>query len=324
MSMHGSKVRLVNGKGHFLMDDNYTTDFNEKEQSLPQNPISTEIKELTLSNLKLIEQLKALNKEVDMKVVKLRHVTSFMTPPSERSEEVLVSTKLEAAKKMLRNCEKEIERIKAELATKTGYEKVLELEAKSSDLEKVQAELQRNVAALHKKVTVSAKELALHNQKKSEGIFQIEEKAALIALNKMREKSVEYEQQLKAMVDGAPIREGKIKQLNETADELQKKIAQLKKEAAQFKKNSKGKELNEKLDKEKVKVEIERAKAEVDATQKKFKEEKVSWDQQLEKLKEQLRTLEKVIQIFNKKINSKTAQTHTKSLSIRGFRRPQS
>ncbi len=262
---------------------------------MPKTMCSNEIQKLTVSNIELIEQLKTFNKQLDLQVSKMKSYVQLPQP----DPEVLLSSQIESAKKQLKNYEKEAERIKSELSTKTGYEKVMSLESQLAAAEKLHNGLQQTINQLHKKIAVSAKELDQYQQKKTAGVFQAEEKAALVTLNKAREKMGEFEKQIKAMVEGQPAVEAKIKETREVAEGLEKEIEVLKKEAKVFAKNNGViTTVDQKVESTKgaaqVAKEIEKVKAEIETVLKKSKDDLGLQEQTVTSLKEQLKNLETV------------------------------
>jgi len=228
---------------------------------------------------------------------------SFVALPD--NSEAVLEQKLENSKKMRKNYEKEAERLKFEVEQKTGYDKVIELENKLYELEKKSSDMQKNNNELQKKVSVTAKEIALFHQKKTEGIFQNEEKSAIIMLNQAREKTNELNESLKNIIEAAKGREEKIKKFTQNVEELTKELDTIKKEfkpeesenpknLSIKKEEEKKQEKKDKKSIEEIKSEIENVKDEIEETAKKNKDQKLQIDKEIEKLKEQLKALEKV------------------------------
>ena len=250
-----------------------------------------EMKQLSTFNVKLIDDLKEISHQLDIKVNKIK---SFTASPTNESASNLLDLKMASSHKQLKNYQKEIQNTTTEL-DRISTDKVGEVKEKIVASEKSQGELQKRVADLNKKVTLSAKELAQYTQKKDNGVFETEENAALMALNNSKAKTEEYEQQLKTMADQIPAREAKIKQLEQTAEELTKEVGQLHKDAAKFSYLIEKKEDVPKTDKNQMKSQIEAAKAEIEVFIKQYKEEKSKHYIELDHLKEQMKSLELVL-----------------------------
>ncbi|MDR3548643.1 MAG: hypothetical protein P4M11_10340 [Candidatus Pacebacteria bacterium] len=115
-----------------------------------------------------MEQLKSLSKEVDIKVSKMKKV---MLAPRENQEELLDS-KLECAHKQLRTCEKEAERLRAAVDTKTGYDRIVEFEVRYAAVLQTQSELQKKAVALNKLTKTLASSLTRAELKQDEDVLQ--------------------------------------------------------------------------------------------------------------------------------------------------------
>ena len=114
-----------------------------------------------------------MSSDLDLKMEQAKKKpVAVAASPVPSDEKVLAQ--LNCAKKMIKTYEIELQDLKAQVESKTGYDKVVEIEAKYGQMMKEQEELQKQAKELKKQVKVSGKRLTKHSERVENGIPQIE------------------------------------------------------------------------------------------------------------------------------------------------------
>ncbi len=241
-----------------------------------------EIRSLTSKNMKLMDQLKKLSRDVDVTMERakakadLRQKSDYAAVPS---EEKLIA-KLASAGKMIKRYEAEVKDLRKMVELQTGYERVVELEGRSEELLKLQEEKQRRVQELRKRVKIDGKTIEKSSQRIEEGIPQTLEKGVLQQINGAREVAAALEQRLKQLLQIVSKPDQDSAGLEKQIQKEELELETIKREAAQIG-NAKDKMAaenqrilkNTTVDAEKIKAEIEETKELLESEGRKTREE---------------------------------------------------
>ena len=141
---------------------------NSDAKSITLINSSNEIYILKRKNAELIEELKRLNLELDVKLVKK------VDNQKQENEEAALDNEMECFKKMKGVYEKEMALLKGKLKVDAEPERIIELQIKAKESAKLQDKLHKSIKEIEKKVKDMGKALEKQNASYEDSIYKTE------------------------------------------------------------------------------------------------------------------------------------------------------
>lgn len=271
-------------------------------------------------NKELLDKLKRISQHLDKKMSKLKLKKEVKAPSATQEAQLL--NELECLRKLIRVYKNEKEALMGRLKTKTGVERVQELEVQVTTNKKFYEEKVKKVKEVHKQNKEMEKNLEKAVYRKEQGLPIVEvnilyifykEQDALRMINKETAKGIEIEQKIKQETEDMVAKEKKMKEVSEKASRIEKEVRELKI------KESEDKEIKEeiKMDKgnniDELKDKIQSIQEEMETESKKNGKKILELRNSLKIEKEKYREIMKVIILYLLLQNSKTRRMRTKS-----------